>query len=173
MNEGDELTVTLIFTPALSKDTSIRWYHASQGDEHANGAERNDYVYDESAGTRDIALTAGMTSATFTIETVEDSKIEGNETFLVHLCGPPPRCDWPYPPPEPHPSREMIIDWLESTEEDYQDVKEAPGLLVAIVDDDTGDDNTGEEGSSNMPGASDPRTEGRRAPVRPAARPKI
>ena len=100
VNEGDELTVTLIFTPALTKDTSIRWYTAwHHGGEHANGAEhygseesdwlrlRSDYVQPDRPAERDIALTAGMTSATFAVQTVEDSEVEGNEAFHLHLCG--------------------------------------------------------------------------------------
>ena len=148
VNEGEELTVTLIFTPALSKDTSIRWYTALHHGEHSNGAEhygteesnwlqlRSDFVYNESAAARDVELTAGMTSATFNIETVEDSEIEGNETFHLHLCGPPPRCEWPYALPEPHPSRSQILASLEASKDDYQGVQNSPELLVTILDDD-------------------------------------
>lgn len=148
VNEGDELTVTLIFTPALSKDTSIRWYTALHHGEHGNGAEhygteesnwlqlRSDFVYNDSAAARDVELTAGMTSATFNIKTVEDSEIEGNETFHVHLCGPPPRCEWTYAPPEPHPGRARILASLEASKDDYQSVKSGPELLVTILDDD-------------------------------------
>ena len=148
VDEGDQLTVTLTFTPALSRDTSIRWYTASHHEEGANRAEwygdgesewlrqRNDYVYSNRPETRNIALTADMTSATFTIKSVEDSEAEGDETFLVQLCGPPPRCEWPFPPPEPHPSRQGIMEQLEATKYDYQDVANTPELLVTIVDDD-------------------------------------
>ena len=152
VNEGDELTVTLRFTPALSKDTSIRWYTTLHHGEHSNGAEhygteesnwlrlRSDFVYSDSAAARDIALTAGMTSATFNIKTVQDSEIEGDETFHVHLCGPPPRCAWPNAPPEPHPGRSRILASLEASKDDYQGVQNGPELLVTIVDDDESDD---------------------------------
>ena len=40
------------------------------------------------------------------------------------------------PRAEPHPNRQMIIDQLEATEDQYQDVKDAPELIVTIVDDD-------------------------------------
>ena len=148
VNEGDTLTVTLTFTPALAQDSSIRWYNAAHHGEHGGSAEqygreesswlqrRNDYVYNERPAARDIALTAGMTSATFTIDTIEDTLVEGNESFHVHLCGPPPRCEWPFAPPEPHPSRQQIIDQLEANKDHYQDVKNAPELIVTIVDDD-------------------------------------
>ena len=159
VNEGDALTVTLIFTPALRKDSSIRWYTAWHHGEHGNGAEqygseddgwlnfRSDYVYPESPAARDVALTAGMTSATFTVQTVEDSKIEGDEAFHLHLCGPPPRCEWPLAPPEPHPGRQRIIDQIESTKDHYRDVKKAPELIVTIVDDD--EDGDSGDGDSN------------------------
>ena len=148
VNEGDTLTVTLTFTQVLAQDSSIRWYNAKHHGEHGDGAEqygreesnwlqhRNDYTYSESPADREVALTAGMTSATFTIDTIEDSLVEGNESFHVHLCGPPPRCEWSLAPPEPHPRRQRIIDQLEASKDHYQDVKNAPELIVTIVDDD-------------------------------------
>ena len=135
VNEGDSLTVTLKFNPSLDKDTSIRWLMV-----HANGAQgiagTGDFVYGDRNSDRDIALTAGASEATFTIQTIEDSELEGNETFQVALCGPPPRCEWPSPPREPHPSRQRIMDQLEASKHYYQDVANGPVLVVTIVDDD-------------------------------------
>ena len=109
----------LKFTPSLDKDTSIRWLVV-----HANGAQgiagTGDFVYGDRNSDRDIALAAGASEATFTIQTIEDSELEGNETFQVALCGPPPRCEWPSPPREPHPSRQRIMDQLEASKHYYQ-----------------------------------------------------
>ena len=148
VNEGDELTVTLNFTPAIRENTSIRWYTKNHHDEHANAAEQfgseesawlmreNDYIEGNNAA-RDIQLTPGMTTATFTVKTIEDSEVEGLETFHLHLCGPPPRCEWPFPGPhEQDPRRDGILALLEASKYDYVDVENGPELLVTIVDDD-------------------------------------
>ena len=82
--EGATATFMVILSGPSDEDISVEWETRQAGDALAQGetAKPGD---DYTVATGTVAITAGNTNATFTVDTTEDTLAEGDETFRVTL----------------------------------------------------------------------------------------
>ena len=80
-NEGNAVSFTVTLSAARSADVTLNWA-TSNGSATAPA----DYTA-TSSGT--VTVTAGQTTATFTVQTANDALDENDETFTVTLSNPP------------------------------------------------------------------------------------
>ena len=80
-DEGSAMEFTINLTTGTDRPVLIEW---STSDAQGDGAAESGGVdYTDASGT--VTIAAGDTSGTFTVSTVEDSLVEGDETFIVVL----------------------------------------------------------------------------------------
>ena len=80
-DEGGAMEFTINLSTATDMPALIEW---STSDAQGDGAAESGGVdYTDTSGT--VTIAAGDTSGTFTVSTVEDSLVEGDETFIVVL----------------------------------------------------------------------------------------
>ena len=80
-DEGGAIEFTINLTTGTDRPVLIEW---STSDAQGDGAAESGGVdYTDASGT--VTIAAGDTSGTFTVSTVEDSLVEGDETFIVVL----------------------------------------------------------------------------------------
>ena len=88
--EGEPLVFTVILSPAASGTVTVDWatsdLTAAETEGFAGGgaAAGDDYT----AGNGTLTFHTGQSSRTFTVMTIEDDFMEGNEVFLVELSNP-------------------------------------------------------------------------------------
>jgi hypothetical protein len=88
--EGEPLVFTVILSPAASGTVTVDWATSdltaaeSEGFAGAGAAAGADYA----AGNGTLTFRAGQSSRAFTVATIEDDAIEGNEAFKVELSNP-------------------------------------------------------------------------------------
>ena len=84
VTEGGTLTFTITTTMTSDEDVSVEWVTRQPGDTLSlDETAEPDADYTATAGT--VAITAGNTSGTFTVTTIDDTLAEGDETFRVEL----------------------------------------------------------------------------------------
>ena len=81
--EGDPVTFTVYVTPALTSAVTLS-YETVDGSAIAH-SDVDDYT----AASGMVTITANATSATFTVDTTEDTDIEIDDEFTVELSGAP------------------------------------------------------------------------------------
>ncbi len=87
---GRPLVFTVILSPAASGTVTVDWATSdltaaeSEGFAGAGAAAGADYA----AGNGTLTFRAGQSSRAFTVATIEDDAIEGNEAFKVELSNP-------------------------------------------------------------------------------------
>ena len=88
--EGGPLVFDVILSPAASGTVTVDWATSdltaaeSEGFAGAGAAAGADYA----AGNGTLTFRAGQSSRAFTVATIEDDAIEGNEAFKVELSNP-------------------------------------------------------------------------------------
>ena len=88
--EGEPLVFTVILSPTASGTVTVDWatsdLTAAETEGFAGGgaAAGDDYT----AGDGTLTFRTGQSNRTFTVMTIEDDFMEGNEVFLVELSNP-------------------------------------------------------------------------------------
>ena len=82
--EGDAATFTVTLSAASGRDVTATYATA----EHSTGQDPATSGTDYTAAPGTLRITAGDTSATITVSTIEDTDAEQDETFLVKLDNP-------------------------------------------------------------------------------------
>ena len=82
--EGDAATFTVTLSAASGRDVTATYATA----EHSTGQDPATSGTDYTAAPGTLRITAGDTSATVTVSTIEDTDAEQDETFLVKLDNP-------------------------------------------------------------------------------------
>ncbi len=88
ISEGDNGTVSLIFTVSLSapSTTSVSVDYATSDTSPASGSATAGSDYIAASGT--LIIPAGSTSGTVTVSVIGDTMVETNETFTLELTNP-------------------------------------------------------------------------------------
>ena len=81
-SEGDPVEFTVTLSPAAAENVTVNWATSVEtGDTATEGT-------DFTAANGMLSITAGQTTATFAVQTTEDTTDEANETFTVTLSNP-------------------------------------------------------------------------------------
>ena len=83
-DEGTAATFTIVMSTASDEYVSVDWA-TKQAEKVPGGSPAAEEDVDYAAASGTVAITAGSTSATFTVSTTQDTLAEGDETFQVVL----------------------------------------------------------------------------------------
>ena len=83
-DEGDPVSFTVSLSAASGKDVSFRYTTSIESDDTATSG--TDFT---AVTNRTVTIAPGNASTTLTVDTIEDSAFEDDETFTVTLSGPP------------------------------------------------------------------------------------
>ena len=88
--EGEPLVFTVILSPTASGTVTVDWATFDLTADESEGVSSGDAAAgaDYAAGNGTLTFRTGQSSRTFTVMTIEDDLMEGNEVFLVELSNP-------------------------------------------------------------------------------------